>query len=378
MIALLQNLNTIELIILLVFGLAALIQLLYYWVLFARLAFYKKPENNSENLPAVSVVISARNEYYNLLNNLELILQQDYPDFELVVVNHASNDESKYFLEEMKAKYNNLKIVQIDQDLNFFSGKKFPLSIGIKSAKNDILLLTDADCKPVSNKWIRNMVSSYGDEKTEVILAYGPHKKEKGFLNLLIRYDTFITATQYLSYALAGLPYMGVGRNLSYRKSLFIRNKGFISHYNIPSGDDDLFINRVANKKNCKIEIAKESFIYSKAKSGFKEWYRQKLRHLSTGKVYKTKFKILLSTYVFSQIFFYLSFTYLVISMSLPIIVISVFGLRLITQLFVNKKVSSQLDEGSLYLFSPIMEVIFLILLPIFSLISMRTKVAWK
>lgn len=361
-----------------VFALSALTQLVYYWLIFSRLAFYKKTDSSEDKKPPVSVVISARNEYYNLMDNLELILQQDYPDFEVIVVNHASTDDSKYYLEEMKSKYSNLKTVQIDQDLNFFTGKKFPLSIGIKSAKNDILLLTDADCKPNSKNWISRMVSSYEDENTEVVLAYGPFVKQKGFLNLLMRYDTFVTAVQYFSYALCGMPYMGVGRNLSYRKSLFIRNKGFISHYNIPSGDDDLFINRVATKNNCRIEIAEESYMYSKAKPTFKEWYKQKLRHLSTGKVYKMKFKILLSTFVFSQIFFFLSFTYLAITLTLPIIVFSAFGIRFITQVLVNKKISHQLNEGSLYLFSPILEVIFLILLPIFSLMSMRKKVAWK
>jgi len=373
-----QDLSNISIVIAAIFALSTLTQLIYYWLIFSRLAFYKKSDSTGDKKPPVSVVISARNEYYNLMENLELILQQDYPDFELIVVNHASTDESKYYLEEMKHKYSNLKIVQIDQDLNFFTGKKFPLSIGIKSAKNDILLLTDADCKPNSKNWISTMVSSYEDEKTEVVLAYGPFIKEKGFLNLLMRYDTFVTAVQYFSYALAGMPYMGVGRNLSYRKSLFIRNKGFISHYNIPSGDDDLFINRVANKTNCRIEIAEESYMYSKAKPTFKEWYKQKLRHLSTGKVYKMKFKILLSIFVFSQIFFFLSFAFLAITLTLPILVLSAFGIRFITQVLVNKKISDQLNEGSLYLFSPILEVIFLVLLPIFSLMSMRKKVAWR
>jgi len=324
------------------------------------------------------VVISARNEYHNLLQNLELILTQDYPDFEVIVVNHASTDETKYYLEEMKGRFPQLKAVQIDRDLNFFTGKKFPLSIGIKTAKNDILLLTDADCTPSSSKWIENMAKNYEDG-TEVCLGYGPYKKEKGFINKLIRYDTVMVATQYLSFALSGMPYMGVGRNLSYRKSLFIKNKGFISHYRIPSGDDDLFINSVANKKNSRICIEPDSFMYSESKKGFKEWYTQKIRHLSTGKAYKFNFKFLLGTYSFSQLLFFVLFTVLAINFILPQIIFPLFFLRVFTQLFVNKKIMEKLQEGRLYLISPLLELLYIVIMPVFALISMtRKKVSWK
>ena len=353
--------------------------MVYYWAIFARLAFYKSNNNPESKNPAVSVIIAAHNEYYNLMENLEPILQQDYPDFEVIVVNHASTDETKYYLEEMKTKYANLKTVQIDRDLNFFSGKKFPLSIGIKSAKNDILILTDADCMPASEKWIEHIVSNYAHDSTEVVLGYGPYKKSSGFINILIRYDTITVAMQYLSYALAGMPYMGVGRNLSYRKSLFIRNKGFISHYKIQSGDDDLFINQVANKKNCCINISSEGFMYSEAKNNFHDWYKQKIRHLSTGKVYKGKFKFLLGLYSLSQILFFVSFIILVVNLNLPEIVFTVFLLRFFTQFFVNKKITDKLQEGRLYLLSPILEVLYIIILPIFTLISItRKNVSWK
>lgn len=357
----------------------AIIQLIYYWAVFSRLAFYKPSSKEAINKPAVSVVIAARNEYHNLLKNLEPILNQEYPDFEVIVVNHASTDETKYYLEEMKGRYANLKTVQIDQDLNFFKGKKFPLSIGIKSAKNDLILLTDADCMPSSPKWIDSIASSYSDPKTEVVLGYGPYTKEKGFINILIRYDTIMVAMQYLSFALAKLPYMGVGRNLSYTKTLFIKNKGFIAHYRIPSGDDDLFINTVANKKNCSINISSESFMYSDAKKGFKEWYNQKIRHLSTGVEYKNKFKLLLGLYSSSQLLFFISLFILAINMSMIEIVAPLFILRFITQFIVNKKIADKLQEGRLYLISPILEVLYIIIIPFFALIGMtRKNVSWK
>jgi cellulose synthase/poly-beta-1,6-N-acetylglucosamine synthase-like glycosyltransferase len=275
-------------------GVAGL-QLIYFWGIFARFAFYRRKEKIVTAQP-VSVVICAKNEYYNLKNNLPLILNQDYPDFEVVVVNDASDDETIFLLQDLEREHKRLKVVNITQDLNFFKGKKFPLSLGIKSAKHELLLLTDADCIPSGPNWIKEMAGNF-DSKTEIVLGYGPYEKKNNLLNMIIRYETIMTAVQYFSYALAGMPYMGVGRNLAYRKSLFIKHKGFISHYTIKSGDDDLFINMAATGKNTKIEVHPDSYTFSPAKNIFRDWWYQKRRHLSTGKYYKPKHKFVLGVY---------------------------------------------------------------------------------
>ncbi len=256
-----QQLSVFEQLVAALFLLSVIIQWIYYFLVFSKLAYYKEGTIQNTDHPPVSVIIAAHNEDYNLQKNLPNILKQQYPDFEVVVVNHASIDTTRDVLMDLQREFKNLKVVTIEQDLNFFKGKKFPLSIGIKSAKNELLLLTDADCKATSVNWIASMASHY-TSKTEIVLGYGPYNKSGGFLNMLIRYDTFMIALQYFSFALMGLPYMGVGRNLSYRKSTFYKNKGFTSHYNIPSGDDDLFIMQIANKKNTKIEVSQNSFMY--------------------------------------------------------------------------------------------------------------------
>jgi glycosyltransferase involved in cell wall biosynthesis len=277
-------------------------------VFFRRLITYK-PQNISEKrtFEPISVVISARNEFENLTRFLPQILAQDYPDFEVVVVNDCSDDETAELLDEMARHNPKLKPVHLRQSLNFFQGKKFPLSMGIKSAKNDLLVLTDADCYPESDQWLRTMAAAYSPQ-TEVVIAYGPYQSAKNLLNRLIRYDTLHIAIQYLSFALAGLPYMGVGRNLSYRKSLFMRNKGFTSHYKIASGDDDLFIHQVANKHNTSVLIQSEDRMISIPKKTFIEWIRQKRRHLMTGSFYALKIKLLLGGYNASASLFYALF----------------------------------------------------------------------
>jgi len=269
---------------------AVFIQLVYYWVIFGRFAFYRDKKSVKGNLEPVSVVISAKNEFPNLKKNLPLILTQDYHEYEVVVVNDASDDETIFLLEDLQREYSHLKVVNITQDLNFFKGKKFPLALGIKSAKHENLLLTDADCSPAGSEWIGKMADNFTNEK-EIILGYGKYYEEPGILNKIIRFETAFTAIQYLSFALSGMPYMGVGRNLAYKKTLFLKNKGFISHYNVSSGDDDLFVNRVANRRNTGIEVIKESFTLSPPKRSFKTWWKQKRRHISAGKYYKFKHK---------------------------------------------------------------------------------------
>lgn len=346
-----------------------LVQMVFYWAIFVRLAFYKekKREEKEVAFPPVSVVIAARNEYYRLKENLPVILEQDYPEFEVVVVNHASDDETKALLKELSGKYKCLKPINIEEDLNFFKGKKFPLSIGIKSAHHEILLLTDADCRPISNQWIRRMASSY-QGKTEVVLGYGPYQREKGFVNLLIRYDALLVAMNYLSFALSGIPYMGVGRNLSYKKKLFIKNRGFISNYNIASGDDDLFIGQVARKRNTVIQIHPESFVYSEPKRGLRAWLIQKKRHLTTGKKYNPGIKILLALFSMSQWFYYLLFIVMLLFGIEIFGVLIIVGLRLLTRIIIHNKISRQLHDRQIFVFSLLLEPVYMLLLPFFAI----------
>jgi len=246
-----------------VFCLVTLIQLLYYWLLFSRLANYKKPDRLQSQQHPVSMVICARDEAANLARNLPGVLVQTYPTtHEVIVVNHNSQDETRYLLEEFKKNFKQLQVVNLEQEAKGIPGKKYPLSIGIKEARHEVILLTDADCVPASEHWLWKMQDAYSNG-VEVVLGYGAFYKKPGMLNKLIRFETFHTALQYFSLALAGLPYMGVGRNLSYKKGLFLRNKGFSSINHVLSGDDDLFINQVANKHNTGIVIDPEAFTLS-------------------------------------------------------------------------------------------------------------------
>jgi len=293
------------LLVFLVFCLVAAIQLFYYLYFFRRVGSWKAPVKETSREHPVSVVICARDEDENLARNLPGVLLQQYRSTrEVIVVNDNSVDDSRYILEDFQKTFKFLNIVDLQQEAKLIAGKKYPLSVGIKEAKHELVLLTDADCMPASEHWIYKMQDAFSDG-IEVVLGYGAYQKQKGFLNKAIRFETFHTALQYLSYALAGKPYMGVGRNLAYTKGLFFRNKGFSSINHIPSGDDDLFINKVATRNNTAVMMDPEAFTLSRPKQSWKEWMRQKNRHYSTGKYYKPSIKWLLGLYTASYFLFY-------------------------------------------------------------------------
>ena len=288
----------------LLFAIVALIQLAYYLAVFRRLAFHKTEEKPFSRQHAVSVIVCARDEAENLATNLPGVLLQKYPStHEVVVVDDNSVDESRYLLEGLQKEFRHLKPVTLQQEAMHIPGKKFPLSVGIKTARHEILLMTDADCVPASEHWIQRMQDAYTDD-TEIVLGYGAYRKGKGLLNKLIRHDAFHTALQFLSFALAGMPYMGVGRNLSYRRELFFRHKGFSAHNHIPGGDDDLFVNMAANRNNTAVVMDQESFTVSRPKTRFGEWIRQKYRHFSTARYYRPSHRRILALYSLSHFLF--------------------------------------------------------------------------
>ena len=332
----------------------------------------------SDKKPPVSVVICAKNESENLKNFLPSVLTQDYPDYQVVVVNDGSSDESEEILAVFTQEYPHLYHTYLSEKAKFISTKKMALTVGIKAAKNDIVLLTDADCKPIGKDWITSIVRNF-DEKTGVVLSYGAYFKEKGFLGKLISYDAFTIALQYMGFALAGKPYMGVGRNLAYRKQLFFDNKGFASHLHLQSGDDDLFIKDVATKRNTRVEFSPESITYSIPKHSFKSWRIQKSRHFTTAPYYKINTRLRIGGEIISRCLFYVAIAALVATQNLWLagFASGIYLLRALVQLLVINRTARIMNEQRFY-FSALLFDIMLPILNLYVFIFCRKKSRMK
>jgi glycosyltransferase involved in cell wall biosynthesis len=333
-----------------------LLQMVYWWAVYARLAFYRPRSHRHGKFP-VSVIICARNEEENLRNNLPLVLSQEYPEFEVIVVDDASTDGTADLLRDLRQEYPRLRTSSIRQKVHISKGKKLALTVGIKAARYDWVLLTDADCRPAGNMWLSAMQRNFTRD-AGIVLGYGPYRKTRGLLNLVIRYDAFFIAVQYFGFALAGMPYMGVGRNLAYRREIFFRHRGFASNYELASGDDDLFINEVAAKEKTLIEIRPGSHTFSEPARSWRAWYFQKRRHLTTGPRYRPLTKLLLGTETASRLLFYASLIWLLAGGFLLYPVPAIFFLRLLSTMLVIKWSMSRLGEKYLLLISPMLDLV--------------------
>lgn len=281
---------------------ATVVQLAMDLIFTVRVVLWKPKQTEGAASPTfgVSVVICARNEERNLRDLIPALMEQRHPDFEVVVVDDSSWDGTSETLRAYAAMYPRLKVIRLDEDRQRMTGKKFALTVGIKGAKNDIVLLTDADCMPASRNWISSMSAAFSEPHVEVVLGVSPYRRMAGLLNRVVRYDAAQVAVNYLSLALAGLPYMGVGRNLAYRKELFFRIGGFKSHLHIASGDDDLFIAEVASRKNTVVVMHPDAHTLSKPKATWASWMHQKRRHFTTAPMYRFGVKLLLGLWPLS------------------------------------------------------------------------------
>ncbi|MGY0391770.1 glycosyltransferase [Bizionia sp. KMM 8389] len=354
------------------FIIVACFQVAYYFIFFSQFAFQKETTYVSKNSP-VSVIICAKNEAENLTNFLPSVLAQNYPNFEVVLINDASYDDSLEIMESFAEKHSNIKIVNVKNNEAFWANKKYALTLGIKAAKHNHLLFTDADCEPISNNWITEMSAHFNEQKT-IVLGYGGYKKIKNsFLNKLIRFETLYAAMQYLSFAKMGIPYMGVGRNLGYTKTEFFKASGFMKHMHIRSGDDDLFINEVATAANTNICVSKDSFTISNPKKTFKEWVTQKKRHITTAQHYKPKHKMLLASFYSTQLLFWITGITLLSFSYFWEIILAFLLLRFICQYIIIWFTAKKLNEQDLIPFLPFLEfflVVFQFIIFILNLVS--------
>ena len=283
-----------------------LIQLTYDLFLYIRVALWKHQTSPTVAVP-VSVVICAKNEERRLRELIPILMEQSHPHFELVVVDDSSWDDTMTTLQTYQLSYKNLHVIHLNEDMQRMRGKKFALTMGLKGAKHDVVLLTDADCMPASNDWIKTMTAPFTNPDTSIVLGVSPYYTSETFLSKLISYDALNVAIAYLSMAIVGSPYMGVGRNLAYRQELFFKNSGFKSHLHLASGDDDLFIKEVANKKNTAIVLEPESQTFSEPKTTWDGWIRQKKRHFTTAPYYRPGTKLILGLWPFSFLALWIS-----------------------------------------------------------------------
>ncbi|MCV9386725.1 glycosyltransferase [Reichenbachiella ulvae] len=348
---------------------------IYWLVAWIKIGTYRSSKKSS-NQEGVSVIVCAHNELENLKSLIPLLEKQQHPNFEIIIVDDRSDDDTyDYMLERQSEKIKNVRVNQVHDHIN---AKKYAITLGIKAAKNDILLLTDADCTPASDQWIKEMTDGFTAD-TDFVIGASTYESSKGFLGQFIRYETLLTAQNYLGWAMAGNPYMAVGRNLAYRKAKFLENKGFNKFQHVTGGDDDLLVNQLARKKNTKVVIGETSLTRSEPKNSWSAYYRQKLRHLSVSKYYRLKDKILLGLQSLSNLVFWLSLIILATQTQQYEIPAGVLLFRWVflsnLNYFTSKKIGDRMNSWLV----PVLDLFYVLFVTITGTIAIFTKkVKWK
>ncbi|MCW3124803.1 MAG: glycosyl transferase family 2 [Bacteroidetes bacterium] len=357
---------------------AVVFQLAYYILIFSRLSYSKEPHYEPDGYPPVSIVICAKNEAENLAHNLKVIMIQHYPKFEVIIVNDQSTDNTVEVVADFFKRNDNIRLFNIKPGDKPMPGKKFALKTGVDAAQYDIVVVTDADCKPYSAHWLEHIIGAYVGG-TDFVLGYSPYYKHPGVLNKIIRYENVMTAMQYMSFAQAGMPYMGVGRNMSFRKKVFTGWDPSHKSKKVQSGDDDLFVNAKAKGRTTEICTHKDSFTYSEAETTLGAWIRQKARHIGSATHYKFHHKVLLFLFALSDFLFYTTFIVLCIKSFILLFVLLSGFFVVYTKRIVTTRINTKLQQSDLSPWLFILDPLYVVyLFSIFMISLFRPKQEWK
>ncbi len=369
--------NTVGFYFAIILGIIIFFQILYYIIVYGRVAFFKEHKLTTDEkqnfCPSVSVVMCVKDDAYNLEKKLPIILEQEYPNFEVVVVNDASKDETEYMLRVLQEIYPNLNIVNLYNNVNGFLGKKYPLSLGIKSAKNDIILLTESDTMPLNYNWISTMVKGF-KQKKDIVLGFTNFEQKSTFLNTLMQYENQTSAMNYLGNAMLNNPFMGQGRNMAYKREFFFETGGFISQYNISVGEDDLFVNKNANSKNTAVVLNRDSINLASPKEKREEWVIQKKKHFKSMSHFKLKDKIISTLMPFATLLIYVLVALSIVFKFPWEYAIMPLVLKYIFQIIVYYKSSKTLGTKQVAFLSPLLEVLFLFINTTIRFFTLFTK----
>lgn len=361
--------NLFELIFIVCFGILFLVQIIYYLSVYNRIyRRNRKVEKGklkfSEELPPLSVIICAKDDLHNLKEFLPSVLEQDYPEFEVIVINDSATDDTSDFLKRLKEKYSNLYHSFTPDSSRYISHKKLAVILGIKASKHDWLVFTDPNCRPASPNWLRLMARNFTPE-TEIVLGCNQYQKGKNWLHKKVSFDSLYTSIRTLGLALGGKPYMGWGRNLAYKKELFYKSKGFSDHLNLQRGDDDLFINKVANKRNTRVETSPDAVVWLQPLKYTKDWTEEKISYMATSFYYKGIKKMILGNETLVRLLFYAGLIAAVVYsiLSLNWIVGAIAALLwliryIIQAIVINKTAKSLNNPARFYLSLPVFDIL--------------------
>ena len=248
----------------------------------------KTPHLSQGEQPGVSVLVYSHNQAEALARNLPVLLNQNYPKYEVIVLDDNSRDNTQDVLTMMDQRSDILMHTKIDEKTRAMSHRKLAVLLGTKSAHYDLILMTHAECMPASTDWIGGLVSHFANPGVEVVLGPVVYERRTGFLSSFCQFDLFQRLLLMFGIALSMKAYAGWGQNLAFRKSTFYANRsqGFQRHLKMQPGEDDLFVADVARYGNVAVDFRPQTVMTDQSKPLFINWSIDRLNRGFTSRLY--------------------------------------------------------------------------------------------
>ena len=365
-----MQITTVALAVLIIFGVVTLIQLVYYYIIYGRFAFHRKKSALGFRDIPVSVVVVVRDDAAQLLQTLPQLLEQQYSFFEIVIVNDRSRDEySLQAIQEYKERYPNIKIVDLSTAVSTSRGKKMAISMGIKCASYDHILLTSPNCTPTSKQWLSLMAENFQFQK-KIVLGYSTFTKKRSPYNHFLHFDNLVNAMIYFSHALLHSTYRGDIHNVAFVRQLFYQQKGFISYNHLLYGEEDIFIHRASNPNNTAVEFSPDAVTVQQHVPQYRHWRLHKISLCFTRKYNSFKNRCLIGLYELTNLLFYVMLAVsIVVALHQPLALYIAAGISVlrIASLYVVMGISAKkLQETQIVPLILLYDIIFALLNPLY------------
>lgn len=247
--------------------------------------FLRKTSNNgkstisADNNEPISVVILAHNNAEALDLHLPAILTQDYEfGFEVIVV----SEQGDLATEAVVSHYSNsprLRSTFVPAHSLFMSKQKLSVSLGVKAAKNEWVILLDAECTPQTDTWLKAIARNFG-ENTDMVIGYSNYASTAKPFYRFVRLHTMC---YLMNQARRGTAYRTNGTNIAFRKSMFVNGDGYRGNLQYRNGEYDFVVNKYAKQGNTLVETSYEGSVREDAptKKGWidKNMYYMHIRH---------------------------------------------------------------------------------------------------